>query len=46
MANAYAPGVVDTTMWAESDTEIAKRKKEKLRDALEVLRGADCAWET
>jgi NAD(P)-dependent dehydrogenase (short-subunit alcohol dehydrogenase family) len=38
-ANAYAPGVVDTPMWAESDAEIARREGKKPRDALEVLRG-------
>jgi NAD(P)-dependent dehydrogenase (short-subunit alcohol dehydrogenase family) len=38
-ANAYAPGVVDTPMWAESDAEIARREGTRPRDALEVLRG-------
>jgi NAD(P)-dependent dehydrogenase (short-subunit alcohol dehydrogenase family) len=39
IANAYAPGVVDTPMWAESDAEIARREGVRPRDALEVLRG-------
>jgi NAD(P)-dependent dehydrogenase (short-subunit alcohol dehydrogenase family) len=38
-ANAYAPGVVDTPMWAESDAEMARLEGKKPRDALEVLRG-------
>ena len=38
-ANAYAPGVVDTPMWAESDAEIARREGKKPRSVLEMLRG-------
>jgi NAD(P)-dependent dehydrogenase (short-subunit alcohol dehydrogenase family) len=33
--NAYAPGVVDTPMWAESDVEFARREGKRERETLE-----------
>ena len=38
-ANSYAPGIVDTPMWAESDIELGRRQGKKPRQALEELRG-------
>jgi NAD(P)-dependent dehydrogenase (short-subunit alcohol dehydrogenase family) len=45
-ANAYAPGVVDTPMWAESDREIAWREGgEEAEGCAGGAEGADCVGE-
>jgi meso-butanediol dehydrogenase / (S,S)-butanediol dehydrogenase / diacetyl reductase len=37
--NAYAPGVVDTPMWEESDREMGRREGKKPRETLKELAG-------
>jgi NAD(P)-dependent dehydrogenase (short-subunit alcohol dehydrogenase family) len=38
--NAYAPGIVDTPMWEESDREMGRREGKKPRETLEELVGS------